>query len=342
MQIDPHFTCANLDKVHLICKFKAQKRRLVRFFGKKVDLVPEAYFGDIFANMEAKKHLLFVINPISGGKKKNDFERRAREELDLTRYDADFAMTAYPGHAYELAVQAVSAGVDAVVAVGGDGTINEVASALKGTEVKLGIVPEGSGNGLALYLGIPLNERAAIRRLNRYDNLTIDSGSINGHLFFNMAGIGFDASVSDRFANDNIRGPIGYLKAVVSEISTYKPKKYILTIDGATVEREAFMISVANSPQYGNNAYVAPQASVTDGILDVCIIHRFPLYTFPMMLFHLFNKTADQSEYVEIMPGRNIQIIRGNNDPVHVDGEPKEMDKVLKIAVQPKTLNVLS
>src|SRR5690606_22365274 len=155
-----------------------------------------------------------------------------------------------------------------------------------------------------LCLGIPLNERAAIKRLNGGESLTIDSGSINGHLFSNMAGFRFDHSVSDRFANDSSRGAIGCLKAIVRDISTYKPKKYALTIDGKTIEREAFMVSVANSPQYGNNAYVAPQASVTDGVLDVCIIHKFPLYTFPMMLFHLFNKTADQSEYVEIIPGR--------------------------------------
>src|SRR5690606_13486289 len=120
------------------------------------------------------------------------------------------------------------------------------AAALNGTETVLGIIPEGSGNGLALYLGIPLNERAAIRRLNRSDSITIDSGSINGQPFFNMAGIGFDASVSDRFANDKVRGPIGYMRAVISEISTYKPKRYLLDIDGEKMEREAFMISVAN------------------------------------------------------------------------------------------------
>ena len=300
------------------------------------------YFGITFASdMKGKKRILFIINPISGGKKKKDFEKRAIEELDMEQYSAEFVFTKCPGHAYDLGVQAVASGIDVVVAVGGDGTINEVASALNGTAVTLGIVPEGSGNGLALYLGIPLNERAAIKRLNRGESLTIDSGSINGHLFFNMAGIGFDASVSDRFANDNIRGAIGYLKAIVSEISTYKPKKYALTIDGKTIEREAFMVSVANSPQYGNNAYVAPQASVTDGVLDVCIIHKFPLYTFPMMLFHLFNKTADQSEYVEIIPGRQICIIRETDDPVHVDGEPKDMGRSLEIEVNPAALRVL-
>ncbi|SFC57247.1 lipid kinase, YegS/Rv2252/BmrU family [Parapedobacter composti] len=288
-----------------------------------------------------KKRVLFVVNPISGGKKKKGFEKRALEDLDTSLYDAEFVCTQYANHAYELGAEAVADGVDVVVAVGGDGTINEIASALNGTSTALGIVPEGSGNGLALYLGIPLNERAAVRRLNRMESMVIDSGSINGLLFFNMAGIGFDASVSDRFANDNIRGAIGYLKAVMTEISTYKPQHYRLTIDGQSLEREALMISVANSPQYGNNAHVAPQASVTDGILDVCIIHKFPLYIFPMMVFHLFNKTADQSEYVEIIPGRQIRIVRESADAVHVDGEPKALGPVLDIEVNPSTLRII-
>lgn len=291
--------------------------------------------------MARKQQVLFVVNPISGGRKKKGFEKRVMADLDTDAFDATFAFTEYAGHANELARQAVADGVDVVVAVGGDGTINEIAAALNGTETVLGIIPEGSGNGLALYLGIPLNERAAIRRLNRSDSITIDSGSINGQPFFNMAGIGFDASVSDRFANDKVRGPIGYMRAVISEISTYKPKRYLLDIDGEKMEREAFMISVANSPQYGNNAYVAPQASVTDGMLDVCIVHKFPLYITPMMVFHLFNKTADQSEYVEIIPGKQIRIEREAADAVHVDGEPKEMEPVLDILVKPATLRIL-
>ncbi|MFB2118088.1 diacylglycerol kinase family protein [Parapedobacter sp. 2B3] len=291
--------------------------------------------------MAKKRRILFVVNPISGGRKKKGFEKRVLADLDTASFDTAFAFTEFAGHANALAAEAVADGAEVVVAVGGDGTINEIATALTGTETALGIIPEGSGNGLALYLGIPLNERAAIRRLNRAEHITIDSGTINGLPFFNMAGIGFDASVSDRFANDNMRGPLGYMKAVVSEISTYKPKKYQLDIDGRTIEREAFMVSVANSPQYGNNAYVAPQASVTDGILDVCIIHKFPLYTIPMMVYHLFNKTADQSEYVEIIPGRRIRIEREAADAVHVDGEPKEMGMVLDILVEPATLRIL-
>jgi len=168
------------------------------------------------AAVETRKRALFIVNPISGGKNKRGFVERVRNDLDGELYDAEFVFTEYAGHAYQLAKEAVEERYDLVVAVGGDGTINEIASALNGTETTLGIIPEGSGNGLALYLGIPINERAAVRRLNRFDQMTIDSGLINGRAFFNMAGIGFDASVSDRFANDTVRGPIGYLKAVLA------------------------------------------------------------------------------------------------------------------------------
>src|SRR5690606_39525903 len=132
-----------------------------------------------------------------------------------------------------------------------------------------------------------------------------------------------------------------FMTAVLATISTYKPKRNRLDIDGEVIDREAFIVSVANSPQYGNNAYVAPQASVTDGLLDVCIIHKFPLYTIPMMVFHLFNKTADQSEYVEIIRGKHIRIEREAAAVVHVDGEPKEMGAVLDIEVKPATLRIL-
>lgn len=288
------------------------------------------------------QRIVFVINPISGGRKKDGFEDRAKGQFAKTDVELAFAYTGHPGHAHDLARDAVGRGVDVVVAVGGDGTINEVASALYGTEVALGIIPEGSGNGLALYLGIPLNERAALRRLSKFETTTIDTGLIEGLPFFNMAGIGFDAKVSDRFANEKFRGPLGYLRTILTEIGKYKTKTYQLEIDGVRYEREAFMISVANSPQYGNNAYIAPNASITDGVLDVCVIHKFPLYSLPVMLFHLFAKTADQSEYLEIISGKAIVIEREDEGPVHVDGEPKELGKRLTIMIHPVSLHVIS
>lgn len=291
--------------------------------------------------MHEQKKILFVINPISGGKKKTAFNKQVLEVLDLKKFHPTFQQTTKPNHAYELGKRAIEEKYDAVVAVGGDGTINELGAALVGSGIPLGIIPEGSGNGLALYLGIPMNENAALRRLNRFETVDVDCGTVNEKPFFNIAGLGFDASVSDRFANDSIRGPIGYLRSVINVLSKYKPCKYKLSIDGKEYEREAFMISVANSPQYGNNAYIAPNASVNDGLLDVCIVHKFPLYILPMMVFHLFNRSADQSDYIEIIPGKNIQIMRTDNGPVHVDGEPITLEGDLNISVVPNALKII-
>ncbi len=288
-----------------------------------------------------KKRILFVVNPVSGGKKKTAFNKQVLEVLDLSRFEPTFKITNHINHAYELAKSAIDEQYDAVIAVGGDGTINEIGSALVGTNMPLGIVPEGSGNGLALYLGIPMNESAALRRINRFDTVAIDCGKIQDRFFFNIAGMGFDASVSDKFATESVRGPIGYLRTVINVLSRYKPKKYHLKIDGKSYEREAFMISVANSPQYGNNAYIAPNASINDGVLDVCVVHKFPLYSLPMMIFHLFNKTADQSEYVEIIPGKQICIQQEGKDSVHVDGEPIDLGNQINIEVMPKALNII-
>lgn len=288
-----------------------------------------------------KKRILFVINPVSGGKKKTTFNKQVLEVLDLNRFEPTFKVTNHANHAFELAQSAIEEQYDAVIAVGGDGTINEIGTALVGSGIPLGIVPEGSGNGLAYYLGIPMNESAALRRINRFESVEIDCGKIADRCFFNIAGIGFDASVSDRFANETIRGPVGYLRTVINVISNYKPKKYTLKIDGKTYEREAFMISVANSPQYGNNAYIAPNASINDGLLDVCVVHKFPLYTLPMMIFHLFNKTADQSEYVEIIPGKEICIEQEGKAPVHLDGEPMDLGNKIDIKVQGNALKII-
>ncbi len=291
--------------------------------------------------MRKRKRILFVVNPISGGKKKTAFNKQILEVLDLEKFDPTFKITDHANHAFELGKAAIEEGYDAVVAVGGDGTINELGSAIMGTDMPLGIIPEGSGNGLALYLGIPLNESAAIRRINRFETVQVDTGEINGRHFFNIAGLGFDASVSDHFATENIRGPIGYLRSAVNVLSNFKPSTYTLIIDGKKYQKEAFMISVANSPQYGNNAYIAPQASITDGILDVCVVQKFPLYLLPKMVFHLFTKSADQSDYVEILPGKSIRIIRDEKGPVHVDGEPVEMGTTLDISIKHKSLKII-
>lgn len=288
-----------------------------------------------------RKKLLFIINPISGGKEKKDFEKRSAQFLDTDLFDAQYRFSEKPGHAAELTQRAISDSYDVVVAVGGDGTINEVARTLVNTSVVLGIIPEGSGNGLAGYLEIPMVTKEAILLLNKFRVKRIDSGKLNDHYFFNMAGIGFDAVISDRFDKDSIRGPFGYMKTVASEIGHYKAEDYEFVIDGKHYKEDAFMISLANSPQYGNNAYVSPNASVSDGLLDVCIVKPFPLFLLPKMLFHLFSRTTDKSGYVDIIRGREILIRREKEGYVHVDGQPIHLGKDLHSSILPSSLYII-
>jgi len=286
-----------------------------------------------------KKSILFIINPISGGKSKTNFPGLAAKYLDQRLFDARYVFTERRDHARELVGKNENAEI--VVAVGGDGTINEVASALEGSAKSMGIIPCGSGNGLARTMAIPLKDSDAVARLNRLNSTLIDSGSLNGQKFFNMAGVGFDAHISGRFAEHKERGFGGYIQTTFREINSYQSQNYILEIDGQRYERNAFMISIANSSQYGNNAHISPFASVKDGLLDVCIIRPFPMYIFPVMGLRMFAKTAHRSKFVEIIKGRDIRILRETEGAVHLDGEPQVMNAELNIQVKPLSLRVL-
>ena len=226
--------------------------------------------------------------------------------------------------------------------MGGDGTINEVATQVEGTNKLMGIIPFGSGNGLARSLSIPLGDVQAIKRINKLHVSKIDSGTFNGRKFFNMAGIGFDAQISARFAENVKRGLSSYVKIAFSEVSNYRSQHYRLTIDGKEYEHQAFMISVANSSQYGNNAHISPFASLNDGMLDICILKPFPLYKFPALVFRMFRKNTHKSNYLEIIQGSKISIIRDCVAAVHLDGEPIEMGTELSIGINPHSLNILN
>lgn len=289
-----------------------------------------------------KRNILFVINPISGGKNKSKFPEMVSKYLDREKFHATYFFTEKHGHASEIASEMIKKGADIIVAVGGDGTINEIASVLEGTEKVLGIIPYGSGNGLARSLGIPLNDKQAVKRLNELHQSSIDSGMLNGRKFFNMAGIGFDAHISALFAEEVKRGLGGYIRTTIAEISKYRPEKYLLEIDGKNYEREAFMISIANSSQFGNNAHIAPSASLKDGLLDISIVKPFPLYHFPVLAFRMFSKSTHRSKYVEIIKGSRIRIIRQVPAAVHLDGEPVQMGTELNIEIKPLSLTVLN
>ncbi len=265
----------------------------------------------------------------------------ADQFIDQDKFRPTYVFTEGPGHAHELARAMVGGDTEILVAVGGDGTINEIASAIDGSGKTMGIIPYGSGNGLARSLGIPLNDKRAVQRLNRLNVNEIDSGIFNGKCFFNMAGIGFDAHISAIFARNVKRGLGGYVKTAITEISNYQCQHYMLEIDGTKIRRDAFMISIANSSQFGNNAHISPFASLKDGFLDVCITKPFPLYQFPILGYRMFSRSTHRSKYVEIIKGKEIRILREGGGTIHLDGEPCEMASELEIKVKPLSLSVL-
>jgi len=291
-------------------------------------------------NSQSKHKILFIINPISGGRSKLNFQKSLDDNLDYNKIDAELVISKYSGHAYQLALDGIDKGYQFVVAVGGDGTVNEVAKAAIEHNITLGIIPFGSGNGLARHLNIPMNIGAAIRLLNDYTIKKIDSASLNDKKFFNMSGVGFDAHISLQFASLKGRGFQGYVSTTLKELNNFKPSFYTITIDGKKIDREAFLISIANSTQWGNNAHIAPTAEIQDGLLDVCIVKPFKWYNFPELAFRLFSKTAHNSSLVEILKGKNIKITRKQEGAVHLDGEPSQMGNTLEYKINPMSLSV--
>lgn len=288
-----------------------------------------------------KRKVLFIINPVSGGKRKDEVPDLIQKNLDVNIFEPKIVFTTGAMHASELAQNAVG-NYQYVVAVGGDGTVNEIASSIVGTDTALGILPFGSGNGLARFLGIAVDTVKAIKTLNQERVEVIDSAKLNGQYFFNMAGMGFDAHISEVFSHDKNRGFGAYVRSAFREIVNYKPDNYLIEIDGVTYEREAFMLSFANSSQYGNNAHVSPHASIQDGLLDVCIIKPFPLYRFIEMGIRMFTKTSEGTKYVEIVRGKNILVRRSKSGPVHLDGEPQILGTETEINVVPKSLKIIT
>ncbi|MCO5946229.1 diacylglycerol/lipid kinase family protein [Mucilaginibacter flavidus] len=287
-----------------------------------------------------ERKALFIINPISGGKKKDGVPELIDKHLDKSLVKPVIVFTDGVAHAKQIAHEAAGK-FEMVVAVGGDGTVNEVASAIVGSDTALGIVPFGSGNGLARFLGIPMDTAKAIETLSTGKWITMDSGRVNGQPFFNMAGMGFDAHISEVFSHNKKRGFITYIKSSIKEVISYKAQIYNINIDGKDYEREAFMLSFANSSQYGNDAHISPTASVQDGLLDICVIKPFPLWRFFEMGIRMMRKTTDKTKYVEIIKGQRILVKRSEPGPLHLDGEPQMAGTDAEIVLVPHSLKVI-
>ena len=291
---------------------------------------------------EKKESILFLINPKSGIQNKKNLPKLIESTIDKGRFDFSIMHTRYVAHASELAAQAVAQGVDAVVAVGGDGTVNEVARSLAGHSTALGIIPCGSGNGFARHVGIPIDPKGAIEFINSSRAVGVDYGKINSVPFFCTCGIGFDAFVSNSFAKGRQRGPIGYFHNMLIDWLNYKPEVYEVETETHSEHYNAFLIACGNASQYGNNAYIAPRASIKDGLLSVTILEPFAPFDVPLILGHMFGHRINSNSHVRTLESRWVKIRRKSAGVVHFDGEPMEMDAELFIEIVPSGLNVLA
>ena len=285
---------------------------------------------------------LMLINPISGTRDKNGICDLTATRLQGAGIDLDIEYTQYKGHGAELASKAAEGGADIVVVAGGDGTVNEVASALLHTDTALGIIPCGSGNGLARSLGLPMDFEAAIDIIGRNMPCAVDCGVADGRPFFCTFGMGFDAVVTEKFASGERRGKMQYVRSALLEFINFTPDSYALEIDGEIYTEEALLIAVCNTPQYGNNAYIAPRASLTDGLLDVTVIRNSSVIQQAMAGIGLLSGQIDRNRYVDTFKAKDVKIIRLKDGPAQIDGEPLTLGRKVSIHCEPACLKVLS
>jgi YegS/Rv2252/BmrU family lipid kinase len=290
---------------------------------------------------DRRRHILAIINPVSGTGHKEKIPRLIDTVVDHELNDVSIVMSEYAGHAREIAAQAANDGVDVVVAIGGDGTVNEVGSAVCGTETAMAIIPVGSGNGLARHLRISMNASRALQVLNDGIVGKFDYCTMNGQPFFCTCGMGFDAAVSDRFSREGTRGFITYIKTALSEYLKYKPRDYVISIDGAGMREKAFVIACCNAAQYGNNAYIAPRATMQDGLIDVTVMHPFNIVQCPIIGARLFLKQLGHDSHVSIYRGKRIVIEREHEDVIHIDGDPITAPARLVIENVKNGINIL-
>lgn len=299
------------------------------------------YLQQITTVMEKTKVCL-IINPVSGTESKKNIPEEAASALDQKKFDLIIRITGYPGHANEIAREAVKNNFAYVLTAGGDGTVNEVAKALVNTNTVLGIIPFGSGNGLARDLNIPLDSEKAIRIVLEGNIRTIDYGKANEHIFFCTCGVGFDAFISDKFAEEKKRGPLGYVRNIVEGAIDFKSEEYkIIHDEGSLVER-AFLVTCANASQYGNEVYIAPDADMEDGKMNVSILKPLNANEIPQTTLQLFTKNIDKNSKMISLLTSSLTIKRKQPGVMHVDGEPIESGKEINVKIFHKGLNVFA
>lgn len=287
------------------------------------------------------KHLVFVVNPHSGVNRKKQIQTLIEQTLNQQLFSHEIAYTAYPKHGTIIAQEAAAKGHYAVIAVGGDGSVNDIAHGLINTTTRLGIIPMGSGNGLARSLNIPLTIQKAINILNHQKSIQMDVGWVNEQPFVSNTGVGFDALVTEQFSNSNTRGFFTYAWLVLKNLISFQPKTYQFIIDEQPYLRTCFLLNIANGKQFGYNFQIAPDASWIDGVLDIVVIKPFPIFHAPIILYHALNGTLRLSRFVECYRGQNITVNLPQEAPFQIDGDAQAIATILNIGVQKQAIHVL-
>jgi YegS/Rv2252/BmrU family lipid kinase len=287
------------------------------------------------------KRIVFIVNPASGVFSKENLGEIIQSKLDLTQYAPEIKLTEGPGHATDICRQQIQRGTEVVVAVGGDGSVNEVARGITGSEVAMGIIPAGSGNGLAHHLKIPISRKNAIDVINKGHVIKIDTGMVNDRLFVSIAGIGFDGLVAKRFEHAKLRGFVGYLRMVAEEYPKYAPRKYRLEFDDQVINTRALFIAFANSDQFGFNTSIAPGAKIDDGLLDVVIVDKPQIIDLPILASLLYWRRIEQSKYITIIRTRELKIYTRSKRWINIDGDPGRLGGLITVGIRPLSLNVI-
>ncbi len=289
-----------------------------------------------------KKRIRFIVNPFSGTSGKKTTPDLIKNLLDHSKFEYEVVFTQHAGHAIELAKEGVDLNFDYVAAVGGDGSVNEVAQSLLHSNTALIVLPGGSGNGFAMHLGLGRNIQKAIQIINTGKTIEVDTCSVNNRFFINVSGLGFDARIAYKTKENSKRGFIPYLLTSIREALKFKPQKLDIIIDGKKVSGEYAAAVIANASMYGYHFTIAPTASMQDGIMDIMLIKKAPLYRYFLMVFRFLNRSLHKSGITETFQGKSIAVTMQEESYLHVDGEGYKTEKELAYKISPKSLKVLA
>ncbi len=289
----------------------------------------------------AKKHLVFIINPKSGIERQKEIQHAVYDHLDHEQFSYEIVNTKYAKHGIELAADAAAKGAYAVVAVGGDGSVNDIIGGLIGTKTALAIIPKGSGNGMARTMKIPLSVPEAIKVINRDNKVAVDMAFANDQPYISNAGVAFDALISKKFARSEKRGFRVYSWLVTKHMWTYKEWKWNIIVDGHTIHEKAFIVNIANGQQFGYNFKIAPNASFTDGWLDLVIVKSFPKILGGFLVWRLISGTITKSIFVKHYKAKEVIVSHPDLKLIQTDGDAHDCGNKIKFHIKPEAQAIL-